>query len=106
MAIACDMQPDWTVERPPAVLQMMDGTYFVSKNDLLHFINSTLGLNLQKIEQACPAHQQPDVNSLLRAHNCGAMVHCFESQEDCFAQQHAAACLNLQLLGSPWSFSH
>eukprot|EP00208_Stichococcus_sp_RCC1054_P005464 CAMPEP_0206148532 /NCGR_PEP_ID=MMETSP1473-20131121/36891_1 /ASSEMBLY_ACC=CAM_ASM_001109 /TAXON_ID=1461547 /ORGANISM="Stichococcus sp, Strain RCC1054" /LENGTH=120 /DNA_ID=CAMNT_0053545897 /DNA_START=119 /DNA_END=478 /DNA_ORIENTATION=- len=30
---------------------MMDGTYFVSKNDLLHFINSTLGLNLQKIEQ-------------------------------------------------------
>lgn len=31
--------------------QLMDGTYFVSKSELLQFINSTLGLNLQKIEQ-------------------------------------------------------
>lgn len=30
---------------------LMDGTYFVSKSDLLQFINSMLGLNLQKIEQ-------------------------------------------------------
>ena len=36
---------------PPAWPQLMDGTYFVSKSDLLHFINTTLGLNLQKIEQ-------------------------------------------------------
>lgn len=81
MAIECDMLSDRTIERHPAVLQMMDGTYFVSKNDLLHFINSTLGLNLQKIEQARPAHQQHDVNSLLRAHNCGALAYCFEPRE-------------------------
>lgn len=30
-----------------------DGTYFVSKKDLLEWINSTLDLNITKIEQVC-----------------------------------------------------
>lgn len=29
----------------------MDGTYFVGKTELLNWINSTLGLNLSKVEQ-------------------------------------------------------
>jgi RP/EB family microtubule-associated protein len=32
---------------------MMDGTYFVNKNEILKWLNSTYQLNMNKIEQAC-----------------------------------------------------
>jgi len=34
----------------------MDSAYFVSKGDLLNWINTTLYLNLTKVEQAAPGH--------------------------------------------------
>lgn len=34
----------------------MDSAYFVSKTDLLNWINKTLNLNLTKVEQAAPGH--------------------------------------------------
>ena len=32
---------------------MMDGAFFVSRSELLQWLNSTLGVNLTKVEQAC-----------------------------------------------------
>eukprot|EP01063_Lacrimia_lanifica_P036368 TRINITY_DN7191_c0_g1_i1.p1 TRINITY_DN7191_c0_g1~~TRINITY_DN7191_c0_g1_i1.p1 ORF type:complete len:290 (+),score=128.07 TRINITY_DN7191_c0_g1_i1:106-870(+) len=39
---------------------MMDGAYFVSRTELLEWLNSTLGLNYSKVEQCCSglAHLQ------------------------------------------------
>jgi hypothetical protein len=32
---------------------MMDGAYFVGRNEILSWINSTLSLNLNKVEEVC-----------------------------------------------------
>ena len=42
-----------------ANIGIMDSAYFVGRAELLQFINTTLGLNLSKIEQVCAACNHP-----------------------------------------------
>ena len=34
-------------------IDMMDFAYFIGRSEILHWINSTLQLNLSKVEEAC-----------------------------------------------------
>ncbi|KAF3324264.1 microtubule-associated protein RP/EB family member 1B-like protein [Carex littledalei] len=41
-----------------ANIGMMDGAYFVGRNEILTWINTTLQLNIAKVEEACPGAVQ------------------------------------------------